>query len=150
MTRCLSSPYSKKFGPDSWCSEERAEECEDGHDLTTSCINKTTLIKREMAVTGSLIITYPLLAFAFGFDTDNRLPLGLVHNYSPLISSCQTIKIINVKYVIKGCCFLKSCPSGNSNTSHTFAIFSFSLRLLILSIRPAETSILSEIIEQLT
>lgn len=101
MTRCLSSPYSKKFGPDSWCSEERAEECEDGHDLTTSCINKTTLIKREMAVTGSLIITYPLLAFAFGFDTDNRLSLGLVHNYSPLISSCQTIKIINVKYVIK-------------------------------------------------
>lgn len=32
-------------------------------------------------------LTYSFLAF--GFDTDDRLAFGLVHNYGPLISPCQ-------------------------------------------------------------
>ena len=35
-----------------------------------------------------LMFTYAL--FAFGFDADDGLPFGLVHNHSPLIAPCQT------------------------------------------------------------
>jgi len=42
--------------------------------------------------------TYPVPALAFGFEADNRLSLGLVHNYSPLVWPCQTN---NAEYVRK-------------------------------------------------
>lgn len=86
------------------------------------------------------MFTYSLLAF--GFDADDRLSFGLVHHYSPLISRCQTHTIDIVKNIRK--CFREvtifsafnwNVQAGNDPTFLTFAIFSFSLRLLILSIR---------------
>ena len=33
---------------------------------------------------------FPYSFFALGFHTDDRLSFGLVHNYSPFVSPCQT------------------------------------------------------------
>lgn len=86
MTGCLSSPYWVIFCPDSLSSGEKEK-------IVYNIIKLKYLVCRWEK---QVLFFFAYSFFAFGFDTDDRLSFGLVHNYSPLISPCQS-KLILLK-----------------------------------------------------
>lgn len=65
------------------------------------------------------MFTHPFLAF--GFDADDRLSFGFVHNHSPLISPCQT-NTINIQNLKKKCLGERWKLSNISHLCHLFLL----------------------------
>lgn len=113
---------------DSLCSEEQAKKSSRSITQMQMCWGRRHR-RCEMMIWSWWMFPYSLLAV----DTDDRLPLGLVHNNSPFISPFKKSHQLQNEKENKT---QDKVLEFDTLKPLTFAIFSFSLRFILFSIRP--------------